>query len=234
MSAAAVRGFDPEALGPLNEPVRRYFTHALAPGAPTDGRVRLAMRGRIDVGVWLRFAASWEGDARSFTWRAAAGPLGLLRVVDRFADGAGSMEVRVRPGIRLVHATHEDVTRSGAGRAAAEAIWAPAALLPEHGVAWRAERDDLVVATFDVPPERPALRLRLADDGAVRAAEVLRWDDGSHGRRGYVPCGGEVLEERRFGALTIPSRVRIGWWWGTPRYRPFFEAEITAAEPVVG
>jgi hypothetical protein len=41
-----------------------------------------------------------------------------------------------------------------------------------------------------------------------------------------------VLEERRFGDVTIPSRVSVGWWFGTPRYKPFFEATITAAGPL--
>jgi len=61
----------------------------------------------------------------------------------------------------------------------------------------------------------------------------MRWDDGAHGRHGYIPFGVDVLAERRFGAVTIPSPIRAGWWHGTPRYAPFFEATITAAEPVL-
>jgi hypothetical protein len=48
-------------------------------------------------------------------------------------------------------------------------------------------------------------------------------------RHGYVPCGAEVHAERRFGPLLLPSRVTVGWWFGTPRWAPFFEAEIVAA-----
>jgi hypothetical protein len=40
-----------------------------------------------------------------------------------------------------------------------------------------------------------------------------------------------VHAERRFGELTIPSRLSVGWWFGTPRYTPFFTAEISGAEP---
>jgi hypothetical protein len=63
----------------------------------------------------------------------------------------------------------------------------------------------------------------------VRSASILRWrgDDDA-----YVACGALVLAERRFGALTLPSRVRVGWWFGTPRFAPFFEAEVLAAELV--
>ena len=116
--------------------MRRYFTHALAADAPLGRSTRLPMRGRIKVGLWLPFRATWEGDARSLSWRADCGPGGirLLRAVDRFADGRGSMDVRLAGRLSLVHAADEDTARSGAGRAAAEAIWTPASLLPERGV----------------------------------------------------------------------------------------------------
>ena len=47
-----------------------------------------------------------------------------------------------------------------------------------------------------------------------------------------MPFGGDVHAERRFGDLVLPSRVTVGWWYGTPRYTPFFEATVLAAEPV--
>jgi hypothetical protein len=71
--------------------------------------------------------------------------------------------------------------------------------------------------------------LRLDADGAVRCAWVDRWDDGTHGRQGYIPCGAEVKAERRFGDLVIPSELVVGWWYGTPRWDPFFEATIEGA-----
>ena len=37
--------------------------------------------------------------------------------------------------------------------------------------------------------------------------------------------------ERAFGDFIILSRISVGWWFGTPRYKPFFEAEITDARP---
>src|SRR5947209_14197769 len=198
----------------LDEPVRRYFAHAIAgPGDP-GRQVRLQLEGRIKVGAWLRFDSVWEGDAHSFSWRARAGPgpLRLLHVHDQFADGRGSMRVAVG-GHALVDAHDEDTARSGAGRAALEAIWTPGALLPERGVRWRAESDDEIVATWDVPPEQPEARLGIGADGDVRFARALRWRDR---RAGYVHFGAEVHEERRFDALTIPTRITAGWGHGTP------------------
>ncbi|HEV2775542.1 MAG TPA: DUF6544 family protein [Solirubrobacteraceae bacterium] len=227
-------GFDPRSLRDLDEPVRRYLTHALSPGASLEPGMRLWMTGRIKVRAWLPFRAVWEGDGRSLTWRAVVGPGGrpLLRVIDRFAGGAGSMNVRLLGRFAVVDAAGDDVDRSAAGRTAVEAIWAPASLLPDRGVSWRAEADDLIVATWDLPPERPEVRIRVAADGAMRSSCVMRWDDGEHGRHGYIPCGGDAHEEQRFGDVVIPSRLTAGWWHGTPRYDPFFEAEIHAAQPV--
>jgi uncharacterized protein DUF6544 len=217
--------------GHLDPPIARYFAHALDPGAEMSRGTQLRMRGRIKVGAWLSFRANWEGDGRSFDWRARVGPGGLLRVRDHFASGTGAMDIRLFARIRLVHAENEDTTRSAAGRAGLEAaIWAPASLLPEHGVSWRAESDNHIVATFDVPPERPEVHITVDPSGAVRSMWGMRWNDGSEGERGYLPFGGDIHDSHTFEGLTIASRLTVGWGYGTPRYEPFFEAEIEAAK----
>lgn len=226
--------FDPAVLDGLDESVRRYFAHALADGVPLGRGARLDVSGRIRVGAWLRFSSVWEGDGRSFSWRATAGPgpFPLLRVHDRFRDGAGFMDIRARPPLRrlpalkLLHAENEDVARSGAGRAALEALWVPSALLPSRGVTWRAETDELLVASWTVPPEAPEVHISIDRDGAVRSYRAERW---RNGKAGYVPFGADVHAERTFGGVTIPSRLTAGWGHGTDRWSPFFEAEVTGA-----
>ena len=182
----------------------------------------------------MPFEAEWQGDGRSFEWRARAGrPFRLLRVVDRYAGGSGATDVRVFGRIGLVHARGEDTTRSAAGRAAIEAaVWAPASLLPFRGVAWHAQDHDEIVATWEVPPERPEDHIKIDHAGAVRSVSVMRWDDGSHGRHGYIPCGGEVRAERRFAELVLPSEITVGWWFETPRWAPFFTARVLDARPL--
>jgi hypothetical protein len=50
----------------------------------------------------------------------------------------------------------EDTARSAAGRAALESVvFAAPSVLPQRGVARRAESDERLVARFDLPPERP-------------------------------------------------------------------------------
>jgi hypothetical protein len=227
----------PRWLAGLEEPVRRYFTHALTDGAPLARRARLRLGGSIKVGLWLRFDSVWEGDTRCFSWRATCGPgpLRPLRVHDQFADGVGFMDIRLRPplrrlpGLKLLHVENDDAARSGAGRAALEALWVPGALLPDRGIAWRAHSDDLIVASWDVPPEQPELHISIGPDGAVTSYRAQRWRDT---KSGYVPFGADVHAERTFDGATIPSRVTAGWGHGTPSWAPFFRGQVTAVQPI--
>jgi hypothetical protein len=139
------------------------------------------------------------------------------------------MPLRRLPALKLLHADNDDVARSGAGRAALEALWVPEALLPERGVRWRAESDERIVATWDVPPETPELRFSVAPDGAVRSYSALRWGDRESG---YVPFGAAVSAECNFAGVTIPSRITAGWGHGTPRWAPFFKGEVIAVERI--
>jgi hypothetical protein len=231
---AAPSRFDPDCLAGLDEPVRRYFEHALGARGPVAAGVRLTMSGRIDVGRWLDFTAEQEFRGHAFEWRARAGwgRFKPLRVVDAYAGGGGSTEGKIFGRVRFMHAHDANTARAAAGRAAAEAIWVPGALLPGPTVSWRAASHELIVARVHVPPETPEVALRISETGAVRSISLRRWGDVGQKGFGYIPFGGDVHAERRFGDAVLPSRVTVGWWYGTPRYKPFFEATILSAEPL--
>lgn len=56
-SADPTRRFTSDLLAGLDEPVRRYFSRAVSDGAALSNGVRIAMSGRIKVGLWLPFTA---------------------------------------------------------------------------------------------------------------------------------------------------------------------------------
>jgi hypothetical protein len=230
--------FGRAALAGLNEPVRRHLSHAITDGAAIPTAVRLTMAGRINVGRWLAFSAEQEFVGHSFAWRARAGwgPFKPLHVVDAFRDARGSMDGRLFGRLRFLHADDENTARAAAARAAAESIWVPGMLLPDRGVAWRTESDDCIVASFAVPPEHPEVVLRIDETGAVRSVSVRRWGNVGQQDYGYMPFGGQIHAERRFGDVVVPSAVTVGWWFGTPRFKPFFEATIqdVAVMPACG
>ena len=172
-----------------------------------DG-VRVKMRGRIKVGVWLPFTAEQTVDGRSFTWRARVGLRSFtpLRVTDRYADAAGSTEGRLLGRATLFHAATHDTARSAATRAAIEsAVFAPLNVLPGRGVTWRAETDSVIVADFDLPPEHPEVRVRIDEHGAIRTVSALRWGNAGEKTFRYIPFGGDVHDERRFGEFVLPA-----------------------------
>jgi hypothetical protein len=221
--------FDRSLVSDRDEPVQRFFTHAIRDGAALGRGVRLTMTGRIKVGAWLPFRAEQTVDGRSFGWRARVGwgPVTPLRVVDRYADGAGVTEGRLLGRLTLFHGDDLNVTRSGATRAALESVvFAPSSVLPDRGVIWWADGADSIVGRFELPPERPEVHARIDERGALVSVWALRWGDAGEKTFRYSPCGCQVHAERRFGELTIPSSLTVGWWFDTPRYAPFFEARV--------
>jgi hypothetical protein len=234
-SADPGRRFTSDLLAGLDEPVRRYFSHAVSDGAALANGVRIAMSGQIKVGLWLPYTGEQTVDGRSFAWRACVGwgPLTPLRVTDRYADAAGSTEGRLLGRFTLFHAEGVNTARSAATRAAIESVmFAPPSVLPARGVTWRAETDNVILARFDLPPERPEVRVRIDERGAIRTVCALRWGNADEKTFQYIPFGGDVRAERRFGDLVLPSTLSVGWWFGTPRYAPFFRAEINAVTPM--
>jgi hypothetical protein len=218
----------------LDEPVRRYFNHAIRTDAVLPAGVRMTMRGRIKVGVWLPFTATQTVDGRSLDWQARVGPgpLKSLRVTDRYADAVGCTDGRLL-GLRVFGSEDYDTARSAAGRTAIESVvFAPAGVLPDRGVTWHAESDHVIVARLDLAPERPEVRLSIGDHGAPRSVSALRWGNAGESTHQYLPFGGELHAERRFGDLVLPSRASVGWWFGTPRYAPFFTALVGAVTPL--
>ena len=220
-------------LAGLPEPVRRHLAEAIARGTPLATSARLRMRGHIKVGRWLPFRAHQVlSPHHGFIWTARAA--GVIAGSDRYVDGTGGMDWKLAGLVTVAHAQGPDVSRSAAGRAGAEAVWLPTALLPRFGVRWSAGSADQVTAAFRVGDTPVALRLRL--DAAGRIASLLfdRWGDPDNsGDFGWHRFGGEVTGYRSFHGLTIPSEGRLGWFYGDDRWPAgeFFRYQITDLQP---
>ena len=227
-----VQRFDSALVAGLDEPIRRYLTHAVAPGAVLTERVWLTMHGHIKVGHWMEFDAEQYFDGHEFEWRARAGwgRFKPMHVIDNYANGSGGTEGRLFGRLPFLHAVDANTARAAAARGAAESVWVPASLMPQRDVSWNTKDENTIVASFAVPPERPELRLSIDKRGALRSVSLDRW--GNVGKRefNYIPFGGDILAEQRFSDYVVPSHMTVGWWYGTPRYEPFFEAVVTRYE----
>jgi hypothetical protein len=226
--------FHPELVATAPEPVRRYFTAAVAPGTQLASGALLTMRGRIKIGRWLPFRARQVLVPRHGTvWSARVA--GVIVGSDRYASGAGGMDWKLPGLLRVVRAEGPDVSRSAAERAAGESLWAPTALLPGPDVRWRAVDDQRVSVEVAVDDHRVTLHHELDEGGRPRTSRFDRWGDPDGTKTwGLRPFGVEVTDHRTFAGVTIPAQGRAGWHFGTDRWEDgaFFEFEITSYEPI--
>jgi hypothetical protein len=149
----------------LPEPAQRHLLQAIALGTPLVTSARLRMRGHIKVAAGCRSRPPAPQPPPRVVWTARAA--GVIAGSDRYLDGAGGMDWRLLGLLTVAHAEGPDVARSAAGRAGAEAVWLPTALLPRFGVRWSAGPADQVTAGFQVGDTSVELRLRLDSAGRI-------------------------------------------------------------------
>jgi hypothetical protein len=232
-SAASVTGtFGPAHVASVPEPARHYLEHAIAPGTTLASTVRLRMRGEIKIGGWLPFDAEQVIHAdRGFVWTATIRrfAIPLFRGFDRLVDGAGEMRWKLLGVLPIVTGSGPDVTRSAFGRMDVESLWLPSVLVRED-VRWTARNGRHAVATFTRHAQ--VVEFEVDERGRLESIQMERWGNPGGGTFRLEPFGGVVDRERAFGGYTIPSRVRVGWYFGTPRFEAegeFFRATIEDA-----
>ena len=228
--------FRADLVAELPDPARRYFLHAIRPGAKLARAVTLEMGGSLRLqpnGTWLPMEAREMLSVPSgFIWQATVrqGPL-WFSGIDSYAHGSGQTRFWLCGLIPIVRAGGLDVSHSARGRLAGEAIWNPAALLPQCRASWEHVDQQTARATLVIDDEPVSLSLTVQSDGRLRSVHLERWGDQTEGGHyGPIPFGMDVLEERDFGAYTIPSRIAGGWWYGTDRFFDFFHGVIRRAE----
>jgi hypothetical protein len=229
--------FEPAAVEGLPGPARRYLLRAIAPGTPLATSLTASMKGTIQL---QRGAPPFPMEAqaviappRGFIWRARAGR-GAMRVSghDSYYEGRGEMHWALYGVVPVARAGGADVTRSAAGRLAAEATMVPAALLPGGGAEWEAVDEATARVRLTVGEETSTTTVVVDAEGRLQRVSLSRWaDDAGQGVPGYSRfdvC--DFADERTFGGYTIPTRFRAGWRLGDPDEFSFFVATITQAE----
>ncbi len=230
--------FTPETVEGLPEPARRYFRFAIAPGTPLRSIAEIDMVGRIGLGD--REAPNYRpmiareilAPPYGFVWRPRIGT-GVTAVTG--SDGCIGDRAWTRfwlAGLVPVARTTStaDLVRSARARSVAEALWAPAALLPANGVAWEPLEADGARAIFEHAGEAYVLDLTVAPDGRPVSVSMQRWTNANPDRVfRFQPFGATVLETGTFEGYTIPTRIEGGNGFGTDAYFPFFQASVTSA-----
>ena len=227
--------FTKDMVAGLDEPVQRYFLHAIAPGTPLAAYVELEMSGSIRMkpdADWQPMQASQiVAESGGFVWQANVGnSLMSLNGADYYAQHHGRVKFSLWGLIPLVDAQSNDVDRSSIGRLCVEYVWLPSALLPHNGVAWQAIDRNNIQASFEIDNEPITLNLSIDNEGRLLNLSIPRWADATEDKNWqYIPFGGEIAAEQTFGGYTVPSKMDAGYWFGTDKYWTFFQATIEQA-----
>ena len=209
----------------LPEPVRRYVSHAIAPGAVIASAVLLEIHGEINLqNEWREFVADqvirWDSQ---FKWTARSKP----RVMPH-QDGPHWLDQECAKRWKLlgVHplesADGVDIHRLARGRVQLESIWMPTVFLAPV-VEWRAFDPAHVGVEFAIADHAAHLDLSIDQDGRLKDAHISRWGNPDWFRRDKTefhdyPFGAVISEETTFDGITIPTKLCLGWHFGTPRF----------------
>lgn len=234
-SAAAAQGFfNSELVADIPESARRYLRHAIALGTPLATAVRLKMHGEIKLKGWHPFTAEqvicW---GRGMIWSASVRMYGIpIRGSDRFVDGWGAMVWKLLGIVPLVNVSGPDITRSAGGRTNIEAVsWLPSVLCGDQ-VSWTNTDASHPHVRLTGNGETAELDFTVDGDARLKSMSMLRWGNPGGGSFRYHKFGALVEAEGTFGGYTIPTRLCVGWYFGTDRFVPdgeFFRVTIDDA-----
>jgi hypothetical protein len=211
--------FDPAELNVLPAPAQRMLRAAIASRTPLASGVRLRMHGEIKLKTWLPFTAEevivWP---HGFLWSATVRQNGMpIHGFDGLVNGMGAMRWKLFGLISVLSASGPDITRSAAGRLAAETIWLPSVLC-RHDVTWIAPDPRHGCARLTIAGETVEPAFEIDDGGQVKSVVMRRWGDPEKAGFGYHAFGGVVEQRASFEGFTIPTRLRVGYHVGTDKF----------------
>jgi hypothetical protein len=187
------------------------------------------MHGHIRIGAWRPFAATQVlAPGVGFIWSANTKVAGVpVLGYDKYVDGVGEMRWRLGGLVPVMSARNPDISTSAAGRLAAESVFVPTAFAAAK---W-SDDDDGVHSTWQIDGHQESVDLQIDDNGRLCGLVMRRWGNPNGAPFARYPFGVTVDAEREFGGITIPTKVRAGWWWRTDRQPAgeFFRATITDA-----
>ena len=243
--------FSPDKLAHLPESAKQYLKHAIAPGTKIASAVRLKMHGEIKLKQWIPFTAEqvicWE---HGLIWSATAWINSFLPIVgsDRIIDGIGAMQWKLLGLFPVMTASGTDITRSSVGRLQSESLCLPSVFCGDD-VSFTSTSftstelsglDSNLHSSFVVQGERAELDFTIVGvaspvengTGRLKTFKLPRWGNPDGAEFRYVDFGGILEEEGTFCGYTIPTRLRVGWYFGSERFEPegeFFRATIDDA-----
>lgn len=217
---ATVETFDPAMVEGLPDAARRYFLFTIARGTPLHPVSEIRMSGEIGLGTkdapGYRSMRSRQilAPPHGFIWHLERAGSGLMQMSgsDGMAEGRSWTRFWLNGTLPVARAGGNDNhLRASFGRVAAEAVfWAPAALLPQHGVRWEETGvPDLARAVITHGSLEQAIEIAVAEDGRPRWVQFQRWSDANPEKQWRLqPFGGTLDDFKISKASPCPARSR--------------------------
>lgn len=215
------RVFDPTQLEDLPDPVQRWMRHAIAPGATLLTGVDQEWNGHLRLGkTWRQFCSRQRATLDDgFVWSARTRLHGLpVAGFDRFTRQQGQMSWRILRRVRLSAESGDEVTRSSAGRLAAELLACVPSVALDPAVRWEPIDQGSAVAHITVGGKDQAVTVGVDPLGRLRQVSMDRWGTPPGWPFGNYHFGALLSEERRFDGYLVPTEVVAGWHFGTARW----------------
>ena len=207
-------------------PAKRFFLYTIGEGAHLRTVAEVVIGGEIGLGdkdnpqyVPMR-GHQIIAPPYGLVWKLEAG-WGLTRIFgpDGF-DGSSSWTrfwlLNIIPLVRA--GGGPDHARSAFGRLVAESVFfAPAALLPQHGVTWDNAGPDTARATVSFRTMKQTVDVSVDGMGRLHTVTIPRWSNANPDKEyREQPFGGTLSEFERFDGYMLPTRIEGGNFIGTP------------------
>lgn len=200
----------------LPEVMQRYLRYAQVVGKEPIHTVRLRQRGmyRTHPGQkWLPFVAeqSFTTNPPAFRWqmRSQLFPLISLSVKDQFAEGHGSLRVKLWSRITLAKARGPEMDQGELQRYLAEMAWFPTAWLSQ-AIEWQIIDAHSVQATIREPGITASGVLHVNEQGQLTHLTTERYRE-ERGLYRLDPWSGQFDAYQEVDGIRIPTRFEITW-----------------------
>ncbi|MCB1188462.1 hypothetical protein KDL29_14965 [bacterium] len=208
--------FREQMLDGLPEPVCRYFRHAIAEGTEIYDGAILAIDGEMLIRAgqpWFPFTSTESirhGHGLLWEARMQMGAVGF-RGYDIYYAGEGRMCWRMYGLYPMASAEGDAISESAAGRMAAEMIWLPGMLLPQHGVQWEADNDNEIRCRLAIDKYDFELRFMLDGNGRVLRLRMKRLRNEDDGSSAQLEFGMDSSADFTANGFTVPGQCSVAW-----------------------
>jgi hypothetical protein len=218
----------------IPELMRAFALRGLAGQDGMPRAVRLAQDAQMLRGeVWspLRARQHIAIAEPGFAW-VAEQPGWLVpavRVIDRFTNGHGALEVRVLGSIRVGKADGPDADVGEAMRYLSELPWVPDAILSNLSITWREADTNVMEAELSLPSRPVIVRFTFDDVGDVVEIVGLDRPDVSSDETILRTWRGVFSDYAEIAGRRIPRAAEVGYV-DEGVYAPYFRCRITSYE----